>query len=77
MKCFFCKGELERSKTKFIVDLGSCVVIVKNVPAMICKQCGEKSFDDETVERLEAIVETVRHSLIREVAIVDYSEQAA
>ena len=77
MKCFFCKGELEKTTTKFIVDLGDCVVIVKNVPALVCKQCGETSFDDETMDRLEGIVEAVRRSMIREVAIVEYSERAA
>ena len=77
MKCFFCKGDMERTTTKFIVDLGECVVIVKNVPAMVCKQCGEKSFDDETMERLEKIVDSVRNSLVREVAIVEYTDKVA
>ena len=77
MKCFFCKGALEEARTKFIVDLGECVVIVKNVPAMVCKQCGEKSFDDETMEQLEKIVDAVRNSLVREVAIVEYTDKVA
>ena len=77
MKCFFCKGDLEFTTTKFIVDLGDLVVIVKNVPAMVCKQCGEKSFGDETMERLEKIVDTVRNSFIREVAIVEYNDRVA
>ena len=70
--CFFCKGDMEPAITKFIVDLDDVVVIVKNVPAMICKQCGEKAFDDATMERLEEIVNTVRNGLVREVAIVEY-----
>ena len=77
MKCFYCKGDLEKTTTKFIVDLGECVVIVKNVPASVCKQCGETSYDDETMERLEAIVDAVKQSMIREVAIVEYSAKAA
>ena len=77
MKCFFCKGELEKTTTKYIVDLGDCVVIVKNVPAMVCRQCGEKSFDDETMERLEIIVASVKNSLVREVAIVEYNDRVA
>ena len=59
VKCCFCKGALAKTKTKFIVDFGKCVVIVKSVPAMVCKQCGEKAFDDETMERLEKIVAVV------------------
>ena len=77
MRCFFCKGEMERTTTKFILDLGYCVVIVKNVPAMVCKQCGEKTFDSDTMERLEQIVDMVKQSLVQEVAIVEYSDKVA
>ena len=77
MNCFYCKGEMEQSLTKFILDLGHCVVIVKNVPAMVCKQCGEKVFDDDTMGRLEQIVDSIKRSLVQEVAIVDFSDKAA
>ncbi len=77
MTCFICKGHTVESKTKFIVDLGSCVVIVKNVPAQVCQQCGEASFDNETAKQLEKIVNTVRDSIMSEVAIVEYSRAVA
>ena len=77
MTCFFCKGHTVESKTKFIVDLGSCVVIVKNVPAQVCQQCGEASFDNETAKQLEKIVNAVRDSIMSEVAIVEYSRAVA
>ena len=32
-ECFMCKGILENKLTTFMVDLGSCIVIVKNVPS--------------------------------------------
>ena len=32
-ECFMCKGNLENKLTTFMVDLGSCIVIVKNVPS--------------------------------------------
>ena len=54
--CFFCKGSMELTRTKFVVDLGSFVLIVKNVPAWVCRQCGEKVFDDDVMEKLEKIV---------------------
>ncbi len=72
MNCFFCKGSTVDSTAKFIVDLGNCVVIVKNVPARICRQCGEESYSDEVVQRLEKIVASVRNSLMSEVAIIEY-----
>lgn len=75
MKCFSCNGETKQVRTKFIVDLGPCVVIVKNVPAMVCQTCGETS--DEVAQKLETIVEAVRNSVMTEVAIVEYSAHVA
>lgn len=77
MNCFYCKGETKETMTKFIVDLGRCVVIVKNVPARVCQQCGEASYSSEVARQLEKIVEAVKHSIMSEVAIVEYSQDAA
>ncbi len=77
MKCFFCKGDMIQSTTKFIVDLGACVVIVKNVPAEVCTQCGETSFDNEVAAKLEQIVNQIKNSFITEIAIVEYTQGAA
>ena len=77
MTCFFCKGQTIETTTKFIVDLGQCVVIVKNVPARVCQQCGESSLSDEVAQQLERIVEAVKHSIMSEVAIIEYSRNVA
>lgn len=31
--CFLCKGNLENKLTTFMVDLGNCIVIIRNVPS--------------------------------------------
>lgn len=77
MTCFFCKGQTVETTTKFIVDLGQCVVIVKNVPAQVCQQCGEASYSDEVAQQLERIVDAVKQSMMREVAIIEYPQNAA
>ena len=77
MNCFYCKGRTVETTTKFIVDLGNCVVIVKNVPARVCQQCGEASFSDDVAKQLEKIVDTVRNGIMSEVAIVEYSQAVA
>jgi len=76
MKCFFCKGELSNSTTTHVVTLDKCIVIVKNVPCTRCAQCGEAYFDDAVAQQLEKIVEAVKHSIMSEVAIIDYSQAA-
>ena len=77
MNCFYCKGRTAETTTKFIVDLGNCVVIVKNVPARVCQQCGEASFSDDVAKRLERIVDAVKKGIMSEVAIVEYSQSVA
>ena len=43
MKCFMCKGSLENKLINFIADMGTCIIIVKDVPSQVCTQCGEVS----------------------------------
>ena len=74
MNCFFCKGELTDGTTTHVVTLENCIIIVKNVPCTRCAQCGESFFDNEVAQQLEKIVE---HSIMSEVAIVEYSRAVA
>lgn len=76
MKCFMCKGHLEDKPTTFMVDLGKCIVIVKNVPSQVCSQCGEVSYSNEVAKELEKIINTMRESLT-EIAVVNYPPNAA
>ena len=76
MTCFMCKGETEKKLKTHAVTLARCVIIVKNVPAFVCSQCGEVYFTDEVMERLESIVDGLE-KIIKEVAIVDYADAVA
>ena len=76
MTCFMCKGRIEDKMSTFMVDLGNCIVIVKNVPSQVCVQCGEISYSLEVASRLESIVDSMRLG-IAEVAIISYSDEAA
>ena len=73
--CFLCKGKMEDQLTTYMVDLGNCIVIVRNVPSQVCKQCGEISYTDEVAEQLETIVNNVRSSMT-EIAVVNYHPAA-
>ena len=74
--CFRCKGTATLKSKTHAVTLDKCVIIVKNVPSFVCKQCGEAYFSDDTMKNLETIIDKLEN-LIKEVAIVDYSDSAA
>ncbi len=75
MTCFLCKGEMKQGTTTYMEDLGSCIVIIKNVPCNKCSQCGEVSYSGVTVKRIEEIVSQLKNSLT-EIAVVNYSNAA-
>ena len=76
MNCFMCNGELKEKKVNYMVDLENTIIIIKGVPAKVCIKCGEKSFDDETAQNIEKIVNKLK-DLSTEVTIINYKEEVA
>ena len=58
--CALCGGVKQPGTTTFAAELGFGVVVVRNVPATVCAQCGADWIDDETAAHLETIVENAR-----------------
>jgi YgiT-type zinc finger domain-containing protein len=78
MKCFLCKGKMKDGYTTHTVDLGdNGLIIIKNVPSMICEQCGEVWFGGAVTREIERIVGTIESTIATEVAIVKYADLAA
>lgn len=76
MKCFMCKGETEKKLVNYIVDMDKTIVIIKDVPANVCTQCGERYFDDEVMEKLEIVIENIKR-VSAEISVVRYDEIVA
>lgn len=53
--CPICKGLVEVGRTTFTVDLSTGVVVIRNLPAAVCSQCGEEWIDDATMQAVEKI----------------------
>lgn len=64
--CPSCGGGLEKGETTFTVDFGSGVVVIRNVPATICSQCGMEWLDDTITDKIETIVKEAKdkHSVV-------------
>jgi len=59
-KCAICGGRKARGKTLFATEVGRGILVVRNVPALVCGQCGEEWLDDSVVARLEALANDAR-----------------
>jgi YgiT-type zinc finger domain-containing protein len=56
MRCDLCKGRVKKSLIGYTLFYEGHWIIVDNVPAKVCQQCGEKLFSPRTVERLQKII---------------------
>jgi YgiT-type zinc finger domain-containing protein len=58
--CPLCGGIKRPGTTTFTAELGFGVVVVRNVPALVCAQCGADWIADEVAARIEELVEDAR-----------------
>ena len=53
MKCVICRhGETRPGTATVTLEKGTSTIVFKDVPAMICDNCGEKYIDRETTKTL-------------------------
>lgn len=76
MNCVMCKSKLTKSNVNHIVDYNGRIIIIKNVPANVCGQCGEYFVDNDTAMRLEEVVRELLNNKA-EILVLNYSEMVA
>jgi len=72
MICPICKGDMEENVINFPVDLKTRFILIKGVPALVCKQCGEFFIDDKIHIQIERIVKKVKEANI-ELEVVKFA----
>lgn len=60
MKCIHCQGPMKRGTTPFHVDRHGCHLVLDQVPAWVCEQCGEAYFEEQAVEAIQDLVRSVQ-----------------
>lgn len=56
LQCPLCGGRLVPGSTTFSAELGFGIVVVRNVPARVCDQCGEDWIEPAVAQELEQMV---------------------
>jgi len=55
--CCCCSGKIHKGKHDFMVREGNEIVVVKDVPTLICDTCGEVEYTLEVSREIHAIIE--------------------
>ena len=71
-RCPLCGGSKKNGKTTVTVDLGFGVVVVRDVPATVCSQCGADWIEDAIAGKVEEIVDEARkkHHLVEVTTLI-------
>ncbi len=73
MKCVTCNlGETRPGTTTMTLERGDTTLVVKKVPAQVCVNCGEAWLNEDTVARLETLLDTTVNNGT-EVALQQYA----
>jgi len=58
MKCVICKqGQTHNGMTTVTLGRGQTTVVIKDVPAEICENCGEYYLSEEVTEKVHDLAE--------------------
>ena len=67
-RCYFCKGKVLEKKVKIDFHWGDDLLVIKDVPAEVCQQCGEKYFSSETYKVMKELAKSkakpIRHIMV-------------
>jgi YgiT-type zinc finger domain-containing protein len=55
-KCDLCGGALRKGKTELVIRVGKEIVVIGDVPAYVCENCGEPYFTPETSRKIDEIM---------------------
>ncbi len=65
MKCMYCQGEMKRLTAPFHIDRKGIHLSLDNVPAWVCRQCGEPYFEESEVNIIQSIIQAVERETIK------------
>ncbi len=72
MSCRVCGGEMQARITDLPFKVAdSCIVILKSLPVLECRQCGETELEHATMVRVEQLLASVDRSA--ELEVIQYA----
>lgn len=65
MECYYCKATMVRAKSPYTVNKNGYHLVIDDVPAWVCKQCGEIFFEGAEVDAIQEIIKAVDSNISR------------
>ncbi len=78
IRCYFCKGGVVEKRIRVDFRWGDELVVIEDVPAEVCQQCGEKYFSPEVYKTMENLAKT-KAKTVKHIAIdvIQFEEPVA
>ena len=59
--CPLCGGLMTNGTTTFTADLKAGLLVVRDVPATVCDQCGAEWLENDAADRISEFAEEMKH----------------
>ncbi|MBI5299837.1 MAG: type II toxin-antitoxin system MqsA family antitoxin [Deltaproteobacteria bacterium] len=59
MECSYCKGKMAKGKTSYTINRRGYHLVIDQVPAYLCTQCGEPYFEEEGVKVIQEMLKVI------------------
>jgi YgiT-type zinc finger domain-containing protein len=62
-RCSLCKGKLHEGKTEFLAHAAGEVIVIKDIPAYVCDQCGEVYYTAEISRKIDGVMQSAHQNI--------------
>lgn len=74
--CPLCGGNKKEGTTTFTADLGFGVIVIRNVPATVCAQCGSDWLSNDVSAQVEDMVQEAKKKR-HQVEVTSFEKRAS
>jgi YgiT-type zinc finger domain-containing protein len=64
-KCPVCSGELKKDIIKEDIWIDGTLLVIDNLPARVCIDCGESIVDYNTMNKIETLIDKFKNKVIK------------
>jgi len=58
-QCTHCQGKMKRGTAPFHIDRKGYHLVLDEIPAWVCSQCGEAYFGEAEVDSIQSVIRVV------------------